>query len=127
MAEWRIDPINTAHVRIPLQQPMPNSGKRIRQVEPLQSAEKGTIQLNLGMSGHHDPQEVERAIEEINQQLKIFDRILNYRFDQDTNELIVKVVDAESGEVIRQIPPDQVLRAAKLMKELKGLLIDEWA
>jgi flagellar protein FlaG len=39
----------------------------------------------------------------------------------------VKVVDRASGEVIRQIPNEEVVRIAKLMREGNGLLVDQSA
>lgn len=74
---------------------------------------------------HFDQRDLEQAVQDVNRQLKVFDRRLHYQIDQDTKRIIVKVINVESGETIRQIPPDQVLRAAQLINELRGLLIDE--
>ncbi len=50
---------------------------------------------------------------------------LDFEMDKDTKRVIVRMVDRDSGEVIRQIPPEEVLRAAKAMADFKGLLVDQ--
>jgi flagellar protein FlaG len=50
---------------------------------------------------------------------------LSFSVDKDTNRTVVKVLERESGDVIRQIPADEVLKIAKVLDELKGLIIRE--
>ena len=47
---------------------------------------------------------------------------MQFKIDPDYKELIVKVVDQESGKLIRQIPTEDVVRMSKAMDNLKGLL-----
>ena len=42
----------------------------------------------------------------------------------DEAELIVKVVDRDTNEVIRQIPPEELLELTKHLKELTGNIVD---
>jgi len=39
--------------------------------------------------------------------------------------VIVKVVDTKTNEVIRQIPPEEVVKLAQQMEDLKGLIFDQ--
>ena len=118
-----IDPLEGVGERVPL------SLSRHRQDEiktsrirhQSESNEQGSQQQGI----LREPKSLEQAVQDINQQLKVFDRRLHYRIDQDTKKVVVKVINVESGETVRQIPPDQVLKAAKLIHELRGLLIDE--
>jgi flagellar protein FlaG len=52
---------------------------------------------------------------------------LQFEVDKDTDKVIVKVVDRVSGEVIRQIPNEDVVRIAKLMSDGNGLLVNHAA
>ncbi len=74
-------------------------------------------------------QEIEQAVKEINDHLQLVRRNLEFSVDRDTQRVVVKVVDAETGEVVRQIPPDAVLELAKFLreKESKGLLLVQQA
>ncbi len=81
------------------------------------------------------PQEVEsfenfdQVLEKFKAKLEKLRRIFNteaeFSIDKDTNMVIVKIKDKDTGEVIRQIPPEVVLKIAKTIDEFLGLLFDE--
>ncbi|CAA2109855.1 flagellar protein FlaG [Variovorax paradoxus] len=73
------------------------------------------------------PVQVEHAVREVNAALAVREVGLRFEVDKDTDKLIVKVVDRASGEVIRQIPNEEVVRIARLMSEGNGLLVDQAA
>lgn len=45
--------------------------------------------------------------------------------DEDLNRFIVKIADQTSGEVVREIPSEALLKFARNLQELKGLIFDE--
>jgi flagellar protein FlaG len=73
-----------------------------------------------------DPQELARnlkaAIEQINTAMRDGGRGLNFVIDDTLNQPIIKVTRAETGEVIRQIPNEVVVRVAHNLEKLQGLL-----
>ncbi len=66
--------------------------------------------------------------EELLQQIKSLteDGLYSVRFenDSDANALVVKVVDSETDEVIRQIPPEELLTLTQRLTDLRGNLVD---
>jgi len=66
--------------------------------------------------------------EELLNQIKALteDGLFSVRFEKDkeTESLVVKVVDRESGEVIRQVPPEELLSLSKRLRELQGNIVD---
>lgn len=54
-------------------------------------------------------------------------RGLRFEIDDKLDIVVAKIVDKETGEVVRQIPPDEIVRILKHMKELKeqGLIVDK--
>ncbi len=52
---------------------------------------------------------------------------LSFAVDEDTGETVINIVDNKSGEVIRQIPSDDVLKLKKKMVEIQGLVLDQTA
>lgn len=52
-------------------------------------------------------------------------RELQFSIDQDSGSMIVKVVNAETQELIRQIPSEDFLDLALRMDEIEGLLFSE--
>jgi flagellar protein FlaG len=69
--------------------------------------------------------ELKQAIERMNQQAIKDGRKLNFAMDEVTDQMVITVRKAESGEVIRQIPSEAVLRVAHNMEQLKGLVHDK--
>jgi len=67
-------------------------------------------------------EELKRAVERMNQQAVKDGRKLNFAMDEVTDQMVITVRKAETGEVIRQIPSEAALRVAHNMEELKGLL-----
>lgn len=50
---------------------------------------------------------------------------LSFRFEKELNRVVVKVIDPETGEAIREIPPESVIEALKQLKNAPGTLVDE--
>ncbi len=50
---------------------------------------------------------------------------LNFSFHKETERLVVQVIDPETSEVIRQIPPQELLELAVKLQEMIGFLIDQ--
>ncbi len=45
--------------------------------------------------------------------------------DEELNRFIVRIADEKSGEVVREIPSEAVLKFARNLQELKGLIFDK--
>lgn len=56
---------------------------------------------------------------------KIFRGQAEFRIDKEANMIIIKIKDPETGEILRQIPPEQAVKLAKNIQELLGVLMDE--
>jgi flagellar protein FlaG len=73
------------------------------------------------------PKEVARAqVEEAVVTLKAFaqsvSRNLNFTVDDASGQVVVKVTDASSGDVIRQIPSEEALQLAESLSDARSLL-----
>jgi flagellar protein FlaG len=68
---------------------------------------------------------LDQAIEHINEQLQSSQTNLGFSIDSETDIVVVKVTNKETGELVRQIPAEAVVRLAGKMEDLKGLLLDE--
>ena len=73
-------------------------------------------------------EQVKRAAEVINRALRQSNRNLEFRLDEGTNRVVVKLTDTETGEVIRQIPSDEMLAISRAIGEFQqGLLLRQKA
>ena len=74
------------------------------------------------------PQENKMPPEELLNQIKSIteDGLYSVRFERDSGSdaLIVKIVDSETDEVIRQIPPEELLNLSKQLREMSGNLVN---
>ena len=44
--------------------------------------------------------------------------------DKETEQVLVRVVDSESGDLIRQIPPEEQVKLQKFLREQSGMLVE---
>lgn len=65
---------------------------------------------------------VEAALSNIQDFVQNIQRNLNFALDDSSGRVVVKVTDAVSGEVIRQIPTEEVLKLAESLSEARSLL-----
>jgi len=68
-----------------------------------------------------------QSLREINKVMDALSISVQFQMDPDSKEPIIKVVDQQSGEVIRQFPSEEVVRISKALDNLKGLLFAQTA
>jgi len=71
-----------------------------------------------------DQAEVSKNVKMANEFLKTMDTRLEYQYDQDLDREIVKVVNQDNGEVVRQLPAEEVVKMLTKMHELLGVMFD---
>ncbi|WP_133469208.1 flagellar protein FlaG [Paraglaciecola marina] len=67
----------------------------------------------------YSPEKIEIAVTQISEFVQASSRQLNFSVDEDSNKQVVKVTDAESGDVIRQIPSEEVLKLSERLQDLQ--------
>lgn len=71
--------------------------------------------------------EVQVAVDEVQVRMDQMGTNLQFAMDKVAEDLVVKVTDKKSGDLIRQIPSEDVIKLRKKLEELVGLLFDEKA
>ncbi|WP_062786502.1 MULTISPECIES: flagellar protein FlaG [Aquitalea] len=74
-----------------------------------------------------DPLELQNSVKQLNDVAKLYSSQLEFSVDKETNIQVVKVVDQETHQVIRQIPSEDAIRIAKAIDDFKGLLLKDKA
>lgn len=69
-----------------------------------------------------DQGQIGEAVENLNQYAQSVQRQLEFSVDEESGKTIIKVIDAETGETIRDIPPEEVLNMQKKLKETSDQL-----
>lgn len=71
--------------------------------------------------------EVEKTVESLQAVARALNTRLSFEVDENTGKNIIRVIDSESGEVIRQIPPQEMLDIVSKLKSVIGVLFDREA
>lgn len=72
-------------------------------------------------------QEVDKAVTTVNDFVGSVNSSLKFSTDEDSGQMVVKVIDNTTQEVIKQIPSKEMLEMAKALNNLKGLLVQQKA
>jgi len=72
-----------------------------------------------------DEKKIINAIEAVNKKMQGNDKEFQFSIHEKTKQIIVKVIDRQSGEVIKEFPPEKILDMIAKMWETAGLFVDE--
>jgi len=112
----QIDPVRIERIGVELKAITQTSTSQKREViQPHNVLQKET----------RSAEEIRKDLDVINNQLKIMNRSIQFSVDDDTHDIVVSLVDKESGKVIRQLPPESVLRLREHMADVSGLIVEE--
>ena len=103
----------------------PKSGKT-----PQQRLEEQKVELTF------DFEAVQAAVAEVQDYVKVVSgRALSFNFDQSLDRSVITVVDSETNALVRQIPSEEFLAIARVLREqtasdqqartLRGLIFDQ--
>ena len=80
---------------------------------------------NAQRDGMASEQQIKSAISQANSKMKSQRTRCEFSYHEATKRVSIKVVDKDTQEVIREIPPEETLEMVEKMWELAGILVDE--
>lgn len=110
---------NRAAVDQPVQQQETASAASLRNWRELGRLEREGVRLSIG------EEQIIRAVERALKALEGPSTMFEMRVHEQTHSVIIRVLNRETGELIREIPPEKTLDLVAKMMEFAGLLIDE--
>ena len=91
-----------------------------------QVTETPKVQAPKPVAIHFDPAEIRQDLQEavsmLNQQVNANNRGLGFHVDESVGGPVVTVRSSETGEVVRQIPNEVIVKIAHTIDHVKGLL-----
>ena len=81
-------------------------------------------QVQLQINPAQERENLKQAVNMLNQQAQQTNRGLGFRMDEVLNAPVVTVTSAQTGEVVRQIPSEAVIRVAHNIEKVKGMLFN---
>ena len=71
------------------------------------------------------PEKMKEVAGELQSRLESLGNQLGFTLIQESNAWVIEVTDRETGKVIRQVPPDDLLRLKAKIDEVIGILFDK--
>jgi flagellar protein FlaG len=81
-------------------------------------------QVEIQFNPAQERENLKQAVRMLNEQVKETNRGLGFRMDEVLNAPVVTVTSAQTGEVVRQIPNEVVIRIAHNIEKVKGMLFN---
>ena len=63
--------------------------------------------------------ELRNMVSDLNDQIQAVQRDLSFTMDEGSGKTVIKVMDSDSGEIIRQIPSEEIVAIATYFKEVR--------
>ena len=80
-----------------------------------------------GQNGSQNQQpsneQLKKAVEQLNKNMPHSEAI--FGFHEETNRVTIKIIDKDTKEVIKELPPEKTLDMIAKVWELAGILVDE--
>lgn len=72
-------------------------------------------------------EQLDKAVKAINNTISALSQNLEFTVDTEADRVVVKIIDQNTKEVLRQIPTEEALEISKSLDRLQGLLIKQQA
>lgn len=97
------------------------------QVIPFSQAAKdaGPNRADEKAASRPEKQDLEQSVKDLNHLVQELQRELNFSVDEASGEMVVKVVDRKTDEVVRQIPAEDVLKLRQRLEQATGALFSD--
>lgn len=92
-------------------------------VAAVKKAEQVTLDKTAGRKIDEDV--LNTAVDKANKTARIFNRQIHFKVHEASKRWMVQIIDTDTGDVVREIPPEKVLDMIAQLDQLVGLLVDE--
>lgn len=116
-----LDSISTTTAAMPVvreaERPiLPDAGQQVI----ASAGSQGSGNATSGNSSQAEGQSPSGSLSEINDSLQAWATGMRFDIDPEAQRLVVSIIDSQSGEVLRTVPSDAVIRIAKMIVQLQG-------
>ena len=127
-----INPLHSSSQTAAFTVQMPGAVRVVNQPDPAQAVTAVETALDAQLNSqnaqkdtqHAEPKQLDETLEELNQRMQAWSTGLKFSMDEDAQRLVVSVVDTATGDVIRTVPSDAVLKVAKMIVQMQGQMVD---
>ena len=101
--------------------------QQTQQKEPIQRVEKAQAPSSYKDQTKLSQEELKELSKALNHFLSLFNLETKLVYNKDVGQIVVQVIDKRTNEVIKQIPPEELLEVAKKIHDFVGLLLEKKA
>ena len=128
--EAQVVSINTTSLKRSVAEPSTTTAKSgsntsVTTAEGQKSAAVGNLLPENSATNEAREEKLEEAITRINSYVQQVQRDLKFSVDDESGKTVIKVIDSQSKELIRQIPEEVLLQVARSIEDsLEGTLLE---
>ena len=103
--------------------------QEVQKIDPMltvvqDSQQKGAgKQMDQQAKEQHNNEQIKKAVEQMNKSM--FNSEAVFGIHEGTNRVTIKIVDRDTKEVIKELPPEKTLDMIAKVWEMAGILVDE--
>jgi len=73
------------------------------------------------------PGAIRSAVDNANTMMKRMNVGIEFSFDEEAGEMVIKVIDAETRDILRQFPSEEMMALSRAMERMQAALISQTA
>ena len=114
--------VQNTQISQPSQTPKPHGDQNNTNTQNLQD-EKSIDYTNT--SRDNLEKQIQKAIEQLIKNLSYLNTHLSITLDKKADSLVIKIIDNKTNQVIKEIPPEYMLRIAEAINNLVGIIVNK--
>ena len=95
------------------------------QDEKSSSDGNGSQQQQAAFGSQTTPEQLKKMLEEMNKKINNSNEVAMFGIHEETNRVMIKIMDKDTKEVIKEFPPEKTLDMIAKLWEMAGILVDE--
>ena len=84
-----------------------------------------SYQQQTAKNAQATPDQLKKMIEEMNRKINNSNEVAMFGIHEETNRVMIKIMDKDTKEVIKEFPPEKTLDMIAKLWEMAGILVDE--
>ena len=103
------------------------SSSSLSEIKQFSANKEASEDIDVNINKSYSKEEVANAVEKLNKLLKEENTYAEYSIHEKFGDIMIKIIDQKTKEVIMEYPPKKILDLIAKMCELAGIAIDKKA
>ncbi len=102
-------------------------GAQLKSAIPQINPDEGKGNMDRGSAQDEDlnREKIDNIVDTLNAAAKSVGKRVSFSYHEKTNRVIMKVRDTQTDQVIREIPPREMIRLLEHIHDMLGMFVDE--